>query len=127
MSWQDIEETNRNKIQNFLTAFSSFVQENHSGSSPEDELVKKEWEKFREFIEAQPTDTQKHNKYVLDLRKELLKQDIMSAKEAENIEREKQRQLNRPKIVVDKPKLLMISKELKRMVLRNTQNPLNLL
>ena len=72
MNWEEIDDTSRTRIQSFISAFDKFVKTNHPTSEHEDTIVQEQWEKFRIFIEAQPGITQNHNKYVLDLRRELL-------------------------------------------------------
>lgn len=127
MNWEDVNETSKEKVESLVASFNEFIYKHHEGEDPTDKNIREEWEKFKLVIEKKPADTQMHNKYVLALRNELLKKDIILAKQAESEERERLRKLNRPKLVMDKGKLINISKELKRTVLRNTQNPLNLL
>jgi hypothetical protein len=76
-------------------------------------------------IEADPANTDSHNKYVTALRNALLKEEVTKKKTTDKGVDFKIKERHR--VVIDKTRLLAVSKELKRAVLRNTQDPLDLL
>jgi hypothetical protein len=76
-------------------------------------------------IEADPGNTDSHNKYVTALRNALLKEEVSKKKMTERGVEVKVKERHR--VVIDKTRLLAASKELKRAVLRNTQDPLDML
>jgi hypothetical protein len=41
MNWIGIQESSREKVESLLNAFNVFIAENHKGTDPEDERVKK--------------------------------------------------------------------------------------
>jgi hypothetical protein len=126
MSWTDIKEDNRQKIESLLSAFDQFVTANHKGVDPQDRRIVSEWTTFKEIIDKSPGDTQSHNKHVSALRNKLLKEEVskhlvkMGAADME-------RHINSKTIDIDKNKLLALCRDLKRQVLRNTKDPLHLL
>jgi hypothetical protein len=77
-------------------------------------------------IEANPGDVDSHNKYVMALRNTLLREDVSKSKRGGFTFATAAKE-NRVKIAIDKPRLLAICKDLKRAVLRNTKDPLELL
>jgi hypothetical protein len=77
-------------------------------------------------IEASPADVDSHNKYVVALRNTLLREDVSKGKRG-NFTFATAAKDNRPKIAIDKARLLAICKDLKRAVLRSTKDPLELL
>lgn len=77
------------------------------------------------MIEADPANTDAHNKYVTALRNALLKEEVSKKKTTDKGVDFKIKE--RQRVVIDKTRLMAVSKELKRAVLRNTQDPLDLL
>ncbi len=78
------------------------------------------------MIETSPADIDSHNKYVVALRNNLLREDAAKNKRGGFVFAPTAKE-NRVKIIIDKTRLLAICKDLKRAVLRNTKDPLDLL
>jgi hypothetical protein len=121
-----VQESSREKVESLVNAFNVFILENHKGNDPEDERIKREWEKFKGVIEENPANTDEHNRYVLALRNALLKEEVSKNKSSERTGEYRPKEI-RPKILIDKAKLMVLSKDLKRAVLRNTKDPLDML
>ena len=109
-----------------MTAFDKFITDNHRGADMQDIRILGEWGTFKAMIQKAPADTQGHNKHVNALRNALLKEEVskhLGTMDKAVVEKDD----NEKTIEIDKNKLLQISRELKRNVLRHTKDPLNLL
>ncbi len=78
------------------------------------------------MIGENPSNTDAHNKYVLALRNTLLREELSREKNPVKGGGYQEKEM-RQKVVVDKNRLLALSKDLKRAVLRNTKTPLDML
>ena len=117
-------ELSRQKIESLLCAFHDFVQTSHSSADPQDVRVKQEWLALKAVMEKSPGEPEGHKKYVIELRDKLLKEEI--SRNPGNKGHRLAGNKAAAKIEINKQKLVALSKDLKRLVLRNTQDHLHL-
>ena len=65
MKWSGkVDDRTKEKIELLYREFDKFIQENHAGSAPEDQLLLRQWNSFKTVIERNPTDFESMQQHI---------------------------------------------------------------